>query len=82
MLARIYKQSPDFVDRVYVGENDLDVGAGDQGVTFYDVSDETEDCVLLMHSMATRLGKKLTDVRKSERLALVAAARRQDTGND
>merc|ERR1740120_220085 len=28
-------------------------------------SDETEDCMPLTHSMATRLGKKLTDVRKS-----------------
>merc|ERR1711937_1111575 len=27
-------------------------------------SDETEDCMPLTHSMATRLGKKLTDVRK------------------
>merc|ERR1712213_283848 len=27
-------------------------------------SDETEDCMGLTHSMATRLGKKLTDVRK------------------
>merc|ERR1719409_1853417 len=29
-------------------------------------SDETEDCMPLTHSMATRLGKKLTDVRKSQ----------------
>ena len=65
MLARIYKQSPDFVDGAYVGENDLDVGAGDQGIMFGYASDETEDCVSPMHSMATRLGKKLTDARKS-----------------
>merc|ERR1712029_523532 len=31
-------------------------------------SDETEDCMPLTHSMATRLGKKLTDVRKSGHL--------------
>merc|ERR1712130_745961 len=31
-------------------------------------SDETEDCMPLTHSMATRLGKKLTDVRKSGKL--------------
>merc|ERR1719161_2931320 len=29
-------------------------------------SDETEDCMPLTHSMATRLGKKLTDVGKSQ----------------
>merc|ERR1712007_225777 len=44
---------------------DLDVGAGDQGIMFGYASDETEDCMPLTHSMATRLGKKLTDVRKS-----------------
>merc|ERR1711937_509375 len=31
-------------------------------------SDETEDCMPLTHSMATRLGKKLTDVRKNGKL--------------
>jgi len=31
-------------------------------------TDETEDCMPLTHSMATRLGKKLTDVRKSGHL--------------
>merc|ERR1712176_1256493 len=42
-----------------------DVGAGDQGIMFGYASDETADCMPLTHSMATRLGKKLTDVRKS-----------------
>merc|ERR1712137_697930 len=50
---------------VHVGKDDLDVGAGDQGIMFGYASDETEDCMPLTHSMATRLGKKLTDVRKS-----------------
>merc|ERR1711874_675575 len=45
--------------------DDLDIGAGDQGIMFGYASDETEDCMPLTHSMATRLGKKLTDVRKS-----------------
>jgi S-adenosylmethionine synthetase len=43
----------------------MDVGAGDQGIMFGYASDETEDCMPLTHSMATRLGKKLTDVRKN-----------------
>merc|ERR1719297_415085 len=46
----------------------MDVGAGDQGIMFGYASDETEDCMPLTHSMATRLGKKLTDVRKSGKL--------------
>merc|ERR1711976_1055390 len=35
---------------------------------FGDASDETADCMPLTHSMATRLGKTLTDVRKSGEL--------------
>ena len=42
----------------------MDVGDGDQGIMFGYSSDETEDCMPLTHSMATRLGKKLTDVCK------------------
>merc|ERR1712176_1106254 len=45
-----------------------DVGAGDQGIMFGYASDETADCMPLTHSMATRLGKKLTDVRKNGEL--------------
>merc|ERR1712061_969104 len=48
-----------------VGKDEMDVGAGDQGIMFGYASDETEDCMPLTHSMATRLGKKLTDLRKS-----------------
>merc|ERR1712172_296776 len=68
VLIRINKQSPDIAGGVHVGKEDLDVGAGDQGIMFGYASDETEDCMPLTHSMATRLGKKLTDVRKSGKL--------------
>merc|ERR1712178_682212 len=65
VIVRINKQSPDIAGGVHVGKDDMDVGAGDQGIMFGYATDETEDCMPLTHSMATRLGKKLTDVRKS-----------------
>jgi S-adenosylmethionine synthetase len=68
VLVRINKQSPDIAGGVHVGKEDLDVGAGDQGIMFGYATDETEDCMPLTHSVATKLGKKLTDVRKSGQL--------------
>jgi S-adenosylmethionine synthetase len=68
VIVRINKQSPDIAGGVHVGKDDMDCGAGDQGIMFGYASDETEDCMPLTHSMATRLGKVLTDVRKSGKL--------------
>jgi len=64
VLVRINKQSPDIAGGVHVGKSDLDVGAGDQGIMFGYASDETECCMPLTILLATKLGKKLTDVRK------------------
>merc|ERR1719454_657630 len=70
VIVRINKQSPDIAGGVHghFSRDDMDVGAGDQGIMFGYASDETEDCMPLTHSMATHLGKKLTDVRKSGHL--------------
>merc|ERR1712161_170813 len=68
VMVRINKQSPDIAGGVHVGKDDMDVGAGDQGIMFGYASDETLDFMPLTHSMATRLGKVLTEVRKSGEL--------------
>merc|ERR1719326_2518308 len=65
--VRINKQSPDIAGGVHAHfkKDDLDMGAGDQGIMFGYATDETTDCMPLTHLIATRLGKKLTDVRKN-----------------
>merc|ERR1712054_697332 len=68
VIVRINKQSPDIAGGVHVGRDEMDTGAGDQGIMFGYASDETEDCMPLTHSMATHLGYKLTDVRKNGKL--------------
>merc|ERR1712166_1657113 len=62
VIVRINKQSPDIAGGVHVGKDDMDCGAGDQGIMFGYASDETSNCMPLTHSMATRLGKVLTQV--------------------
>ncbi len=47
VLVRINKQPPDIAGGVRVGKEELDVGAGDQGIMFGYASDEGQICFLL-----------------------------------
>ena len=53
---------------VHFGKDDLNDGADDQGTVFRHARDETEDAAPLTYLMATRLGKKLSDVREADDL--------------
>ena len=64
VVVQIHAQSPDIAQAVHENKNLEEIGAGDQGHMFGYACNETPEFMPLSHSLATKLGCRLSQIRK------------------